>query len=96
MSKSELSRGVRRGLTRSRCVAACCSVLQCVAVCCVAVCCSALQRVAVCCGVLQCFAVWYSAVGAQMSGTVVETSREVGVLLYVAVCCNMLQCILVS
>jgi len=28
-------------------VAACCSVLQCVAVCCVAACCSALQRGAV-------------------------------------------------
>ena len=51
-------------------VAACCSVLPCVAVCCsvlnlqnsqqldcVAVCCSALQCVAVCCSVLQCVAV---------------------------------------
>ena len=43
-------------------VAACCSVLQCVAVrCsvlqCVAVCCSVSQCVAVCCSVLQCVAV---------------------------------------
>ena len=46
-----------------QCVAACCSVLQCVSLdahrlrclLCVAVCCSVLQCVAACCGVLQCF-----------------------------------------
>jgi len=36
-----------------RCVAVCCSVLQCAAVCC-----RVLQCVAVCCSVLQCVAVW--------------------------------------
>ena len=45
----------------SRCVAACCVLLQCVTECCrvllrVALCCSVLQRVAVCCSVLQCVA----------------------------------------
>jgi len=47
-------------------VAACCSVLQCIAVCCialqgVAVRCSVLQCVAVCCSVLQCVAARCSA-----------------------------------
>jgi len=45
-------------LSRSRSLAVCCNVLQCVAVCCsvlqcVAVCSSVLQCVAVCCSVLQ-------------------------------------------
>ena len=43
------SSGIRSGL---QCVAAWCSVLQCVAV--RAVCCSVLQCVAVCCSALQC------------------------------------------
>ena len=39
-----------------QCVAARCSVLQCVAVCCSVLHCSVLQCVAVCCSVLQCVA----------------------------------------
>jgi len=46
------------GVAQVKCLAVCCSVLQCVAVCCgvlqcVAVYCGVLQRVAVCCSVLQ-------------------------------------------
>jgi len=71
-------------------VAACCSVLQRIAVCLqriaqprnrrlemCAVCCSVLQCVTVCYSVLQCVTVWYS------------------VLQCVAVCCSALQCVAV-
>jgi len=82
-----------------RCVAVCCSVLQCVqcvAVCCsvfgvlhwVAVCCNVLQWVAVCCsvfGVLQC-AVWKI--------TIVEV--HISVLQCVAVCCSVCCSVLYS
>jgi len=70
------------------CVAVCCSVLQCVAMCpCVAVCCSVLQSVVECCSVLQCVAVCCSVLQ-----SVVECCR---VLQRVAVCCSVLQSVAV-
>ena len=74
------------------CVAACCSVLQCVAVWCsvmrlsdplieLAMC------VAVCCSVLQCVAVWCSVM--RLSDWLIELA------MCVAACCSVLQCVAV-
>jgi len=78
---------------RTRGVAVCCSVLQCVAVVlqCVAVCCSVLQCAAVCCSILQCVDVQYVAV--RRPGD--KMQRELALLQCVAVCYSVLQCIAV-
>ena len=71
-------------------VAACCSLLQCAAVCCSGIpkrikfdgiCCSVLQSVVVCCSVLQC--------------VVVEYIKESSWMGYIEVCCGVLQCVAV-
>ena len=73
-----------------KCIAVCCSVLQCVAVC-----------VAVCCSVLQCVAVRQTSVlkeimgarGPKVSSSIHSIPRLTfaKVVEYVAVCCSMLQ-----
>ena len=80
-------------LSRSECVAVCCSVLQCVAVCCRVLQCgtlyrdlSVLQRVAVCCSVLQCVAECCSVVHS------IAIWVCCSVLQCVAECCRVLQC----
>ena len=87
-----------------QCVAACCSVLRCVAMServwwallaysvlqRVAVCCSVLQCVAVCCSVLQCGAVCYN-----VCERIWWAPLVCSVLQCVAICCSVLQCIAV-
>jgi len=84
----------RDPLSRTQCVAVCCSVLQCVAVCC-----SVLLRVAVCCSVLQCVVVCCSVPDSSNKGNVSRSNRTqtvcYSVLQCVAVCCSALQSIAV-
>ena len=60
---------------------------------CVAACCSVLQRVAVCCSALQCVAVCCSAYchSKPMFRVITTLPRFPGALQYVAVCCIKLQ-----
>ena len=67
-----------------RCIAVCCSVLQCVAPC-VAVCCSVLQTLLQC--VAHCVAVCCIVLSHEL---LQEVSMQ-----YVAVCCSVLQCVVV-
>jgi len=69
------------------CVAVCCSLLQCGAVCvqCVAVCCSMLLYVAVCCSVLQCV----QCVQCISEGLFIVCCS---LLQSAVVCCSLLQC----
>jgi len=82
LNRRQMEQELARQRTR-KCVAVCCSVLQCVAV----SCCES-QWAAVSCSVLQCVAV--------ASCESLHVRGHVRVLQCVAVCCNVLQCVAVS
>ena len=104
---TEESRAFRLRLACVRCVAVCCSVLQCVAVteesrafrlrlACAAVCCGVLQCVAVCCSVLQCVAVCCSVLpprNPELSSLALcaESPRRNEFACSIAIHCNTLQ-----
>ena len=85
------------------CVAVCCSVLQCVAVCCsvlqcaacVAVCCSVLQCVAVCCSVLlmDVFVRSCKSLAEEEEAIPSGVAALCSVLQRCAVCCSVVQCV---